>query len=186
MPLLRLAIGIAIVGVLAALAAPWLREAVFVARLLHEDAPVALPVPVDGVAPRQVRDTWGAARAGGRRHEGVDIFAPRGTPVRSTTRGLVWKIGDNALGGTVVWVLGPGGDLHYYAHLDRVADIERRQRVLSGDVIGYVGSTGNAERTAPHLHYGIYRRSTGAINPHPLIAPPEGERQARRRAAAPG
>jgi murein DD-endopeptidase MepM/ murein hydrolase activator NlpD len=124
------------------------------------------------VSPQRIRDTWGAQRPGGRRHEGVDIFAPRGTPVVSATRGLVWKVGENALGGNVVWVLGPGGDLHYYAHLDRVADIVPRQRVEAGTVIGTVGSSGNAERTPPHLHYGLYRRGGGAINPYPLLAVP--------------
>lgn len=186
MALLRVVIGLAIVAVLAALAAPWLRDAFFVANLLREDPPSALPVPVDGVAPRQVRDTWGAARGGDRRHEGVDIFAKRGTPVRSTTRGLVWRLGENTLGGTVVWILGPGGDLHYYAHLDRVADLTQRQRVLPGDVIGYVGNTGNAERTAPHLHYGIYRRGGGAINPHPFLSAPAAVRPAGERAADTG
>jgi murein DD-endopeptidase MepM/ murein hydrolase activator NlpD len=178
---LRLLVGLAIVAVLTALAAPWLRDAVFVVHLVSDARPTALPVPVQGVAARQVRDTWGASRGSDRRHEGIDIFAPRGTPVLSTTRGLVWRIGENALGGTVVWVLGPGGDLHYYAHLDRVADIVWRQRVAPGDVIGFVGNTGNAAGTVPHLHYGIYRRSSGAVNPYPLLAPVRESGQARRR-----
>lgn len=183
---LRLVLGVAIVGTLGALAAPWLRDAVYVFHLLREEPPTVLPVPVEGVSPKRVRDTWGAARPGGREHQGVDIFAPRGTPVRSTTRGLVWHIGENGLGGTVVWVLGPRGDRHYYAHLDRVADIRERQRVEAGDVLGYVGNTGNAERTPPHLHYAIYRRAVGAVNPYPLLTTRSDERAARRRRADPG
>lgn len=186
MRILRLIVGLAIVAVLTALAAPWLRDAVFVVHLVSEARPTALPVPVQGVAPRQVRDTWGAPRGSDRRHEGVDIFAPRGTPVLSTTRGMVWRIGENTLGGTVVWVLGPGGDLHYYAHLDRVAAIAWRQRVAPGDVIGFVGNTGNAAGTAPHLHYGIYRRTSGAVNPYPLLTGARDDRQARRGAGGPG
>ena len=183
---LRLVIGTAIVGTLGALAAPWLRDLVYVAHLVREERPAALPVPVEGVSPRQVRDTWGARRPGGREHEGVDIFAPRGTPIRSATRGLVWNIGENGLGGTVVWVLGPAGDLHYYAHLDRVAELRERQRVDAGDLLGYVGNTGNAARTPPHLHYAIYRRGSGAVNPYPLLTRPGDDRQARQRSGGPG
>jgi peptidoglycan LD-endopeptidase LytH len=175
---IRVVIGLAIVGVIAYLAAPWIEDAIYIGRLLREDPPAALPLPVAGVQARAVRDSWGDARSGNRSHEGVDIFAPRGTPVMSTTRGIISSIGENRLGGTVVWVLGPGGDLHYYAHLDRVADIETRQRIEAGSVIGYVGNTGNAVNTPPHLHYGIYRRPLGAINPYPfLTARPAGSAQ---------
>lgn len=170
--LLRFVIGLAVVGVLAAVAAPWLRDVLYVVRLVGEARPAVLPVPVAGIPPQRVRDTWAAARPGGRLHHGVDIFARRGTPVVSTTRGLVWRIGENRLGGRVVWVLGPAGDLHYYAHLDRVAAIRERQRIDMGDVLGYVGTTGNAEHTPPHLHYGIYGRTGGPINPYPLLVPP--------------
>jgi peptidoglycan LD-endopeptidase LytH len=186
MKAVRVVIGIAVVAVLIALAAPWLEDGLYMARLVREERPQSLPVPVQGVSARAVRDTWGAPRGADRTHEGVDIFARRGTPVTSATRGLVWRIGENALGGTVVWVLGPGGDLHYYAHLDRVADISPRQRVAPGDVIGYVGNTGNAAGTPPHLHYGIYRRAGGAINPYPLLSAPADPRQAGERGSAPG
>jgi peptidoglycan LD-endopeptidase LytH len=148
---------------------PWLRHTAFVVQLLREARPVHLPVPVDGVSARAVTDSWGHARAMGRRHEGVDIFARRGSPVRSTTHGLIWRIGESRLGGTVVWVLGPGGDLHYYAHLDRVAEgAAPRQRIARGTLLGHVGNTGNAIDTPPHLHYGIYRGGI-AVNPFPLL-----------------
>lgn len=142
--------------------APW-----HMARLALQPAPTRLPVPVQGVAPRQLADTWGAARSQGRKHEGIDIFAARGTPVLSATEGVVMQIGTNNLGGKVVWVLGPGRQMHYYAHLDSYADISRGQRVVAGEVLGYVGDTGNARGTPPHLHYGIYQ--AGAINPYPLL-----------------
>ena len=141
----------------------------YLSELLAENPPQQLPIPVQGVSMRAVRDTFGAPRPGDRKHQGVDIFAPRGTPVLATTRGLVARIGENSLGGTVVWVLGPGGDRHYYAHLNSVADIKIGQRIVPGDLLGTVGTTGNARATPPHLHYGIYRRGEGAINPFPLL-----------------
>ena len=148
---------------------PWLKNAMYVTELLGEEPPRTLRVPVQGVSMRAVRDTFGTPRPGDRIHQGVDIFAPRGTPVVASTRGIVARIGENSLGGTVVWVLGPGGDRHYYAHLNSVADIRIGQRVAPGDVLGTVGTTGNARGTPPHLHYGVYRRSHGAINPFPLL-----------------
>jgi murein DD-endopeptidase MepM/ murein hydrolase activator NlpD len=160
---------VAAVAVVAYLAWPWLKNAMYVGELIAEEPPQILPVPVQGVSMRAVRDTFGAPRPGDRTHHGVDIFAWRGTPVLSTTRGIVARIGDNRLGGTVVWVLGPGGDRHYYAHLNSVADIKMGQRVAPGDVLGTVGTTGNARGTPPHLHYGVYRRAQGAINPFPLL-----------------
>ena len=166
---LRWLVVVSIGALLAYMAWPWLTNATYLAELLAEDLPRALPVPVKGVSMRALRDTFGAPRPGDRMHQGVDIFAPRGTPVAATTRGFVARIGENSLGGTVVWVLGPGGDRHYYAHLDSVADIKTGQRILPGDILGMVGTTGNARGTPPHLHYGIYRRGNGAVNPFPLL-----------------
>jgi peptidoglycan LD-endopeptidase LytH len=159
----------AMAALLAYLAWPWLKNARYLGELLTEESPRTLPVPVHGVPMRAVRNTFGAPRPGDRKHQGIDIFAPRGTPVLSTTRGIVARIGENSLGGTVVWVLGPGGDRHYYAHLNSVADIRTGQRIVPGDVLGTVGTTGNARGTPPHLHYGVYRRADGAINPFPLL-----------------
>ena len=138
-------------------------------RLYFADAPSILPVPVDGVDPARLVDSWHAPRPGGRRHEGIDIFAPRGTPVRSTTDGLVVRRGENRLGGRVVSVLGPGGQVHYYAHLDDWAEVDDGDWVDAGTVLGYVGNSGNAASTPPHLHYGIYRRALPPINPFPLL-----------------
>lgn len=124
--------------------------------------------PVEGVQARALRDTWGSARSAGRSHEGIDIFAKRGTPVLSTTEGIVTQVGTNRLGGLVVWVMGPGGQRHYYAHLDGYADVEAGMRIQPGRVLGYVGNSGNAKGTPPHLHYGVYEAS-GAINPYKLL-----------------
>lgn len=146
---------------------PGLKNSWRAAALLREPVPTAgsLPNPLPG---QSFIDTWGAARSGGRTHEGIDIFAPRGTPIRSTTHGVVLSLGKNTLGGLTVMVLGPGGQRHYYAHLDRYPDLTAGEWVEQGDVVGYVGNTGNARTTPPHLHYGIYT-GAGAINPYGLL-----------------
>lgn len=135
--------------------------------LLQQALPTenSLPSPL----PEQtLTDTWGAARSQGRSHEGIDIFAPRHTPVQSTTQGIVSKVGENNLGGRVVVVVGPGGAGHYYAHLEDYADIAPNDWVNQGEVIGYVGDSGNAKGTPPHVHYGIYINGS-AVNPYPLL-----------------
>ncbi|WP_026354496.1 M23 family metallopeptidase [Massilia niastensis] len=151
-----------------ALIEPWLKHMLYAMRLASMPAPTALAMPVEGVRPGALRDTWHAARGAGRKHEGIDIFARRGTPVRSATEGIVLRVGANRLGGQVVWVLGPAGQRHYYAHLDRHADVTAGMRVETGRVLGYVGNTGNAAGTPPHLHYGVYEAG-GALNPYPLL-----------------
>lgn len=135
--------------------------------LLQQELPTenSLPSPL----PEQhLTDTWGAARSQGRSHEGIDIFAPRDTPIKTTTQGIVSKVGENTLGGRVVVVVGPGGAGHYYAHLEDYADISPNDWVDAGDVIGYVGDSGNAKGTPPHVHYGIYINGS-AVNPYPLL-----------------
>jgi murein DD-endopeptidase MepM/ murein hydrolase activator NlpD len=162
------------IGLLLAAAVPYLRPAVqrmhFLYTLSTEQAPARLPSPVGIPRPAFV-DTWGAARSGGRRHEGIDIFVPRGTPVRSTTRGIVTRVGTNRLGGRIVGVLGPALEWHYYAHLDGFGQFREGDLVREGDVLGYVGDSGNARGTPPHLHYGVYRG--GPSNPYSRLAPPE-------------
>jgi len=167
-----------------ALLQPTIERALYTMRLASMPKPTALPVPVEGVKVRALRDTWGGARSEGRKHEGIDIFARRGTPVLSSTEGIVAQVGTNRLGGLVVWVTGPGGQRHYYAHLDRYADVEAGMRIEAGRVLGYVGNTGNAKGTPPHLHYGIYETG-GAINPFPLLrAEPAAETTAKKSAPA--
>ena len=161
--------------VLLALAAIWAWRQPFMSyprtgwELSRLPAPTALPSPVEGVAARRIADTFGARRGRDRTHAGVDIFAPRGTPVRSTTRGLVVSVRDGGLGGKQVWVIGPALERHYYAHLQDWADGLRAGRVVdTGDLLGRVGDSGNARGTPPHLHYGIYGRE-GAHDPLPLL-----------------
>jgi peptidoglycan LD-endopeptidase LytH len=140
-----------------------------VARFYIEPPDPAISMPVQGVAKRRVADTWGAPRPGGRKHEGQDIFARRGTPVVSATDGVVVRIGEGGLGGKTVFVTGRGARTYYYAHLDDYAPgLAVGQVVARGDVLGYVGNTGNAQSTLPHLHFGIYTAG-GAIDPLPLI-----------------
>lgn len=133
-----------------------------------------LPVPVDGVRVSEIADTWGAPRGGGRRHEGQDLFAAAGTPIRSATDGFVWRIGERTLGGKTVTVIGGGGRRYYYAHLSDYADIEEGQAVTTDTVLGFVGNTGNAKTTPPHLHFGVYESredecSWDAIDPYALF-----------------
>ncbi len=148
---------------------PFMAKPRAITALTTAPAPEALPMPVDGVRASRVADTFGAPRGTDRRHEGVDIFAPRGTPVRSTTRGLVVGVREGGLGGKQVWIMGPGRQRHYYAHLDGFADLLAVGDIVQpGDALGIVGDTGNARGTPPHLHYGIYAMD-GAFDPLPLL-----------------
>ncbi len=128
--------------------------------------------PVAGKGNSAIQSFWGAVRDGGkRRHEGVDIFAKRGTPVVAVTDGIVSFTGNQGLGGKQVWLReGIFGNSIYYAHLDGIA-VSSGQRVKAGEVLGYVGNTGNAKGGAPHLHFGIYR--AGAVDPLPYIYQPK-------------
>jgi peptidoglycan LD-endopeptidase LytH len=146
----------------------------YLARLPAEPDAVLL-MPVDGVRVAQVADTWGAPRGGGRLHQGQDVFALRGTPVRSATHGLVFEISDRFTGGRGVMVLGGGGVRYFYTHLDAFADDLREGMAVTPDtVLGYVGTDGNAAGTPPHLHFGVYTGDEwacewSAIDPLPLL-----------------
>jgi murein DD-endopeptidase MepM/ murein hydrolase activator NlpD len=118
-----------------------------------------LLMPVEGVRLSGIADTWGAPRGGGRSHEGQDIFAAAGTPIYSATNGIVYRIGTSNLGGNIVFIVGAGNRRYYYAHLQDWADIQEGQSVTTDTVIGFVGNTGNARTTPPHLHFGIYSGS---------------------------
>lgn len=140
-----------------------------VAKLYTQEPEAKIAMPFQQVTKRQIADTWGAPRGTGRRHEGQDIFAPRGTPILSATTGYVYRIGENNLGGQTVSVIGKGGRVYYYAHLDAYApNLKVGDRVSTRTVLGYVGTTGNAQGTPPHLHFGVYT-TNGAINPLPLL-----------------
>ncbi len=125
--------------------------------------------PVSGKGNKSIQSFWGDPRSAGRRsHKGIDIFASRGTPVVATTDGIVSSTGNRGLGGKQVWLRdGLFGQSLYYAHLDSILAY-KGQAVKVGDTLGFVGNTGNAKTTPPHLHFGIYRK-TGAIDPLPFI-----------------
>ncbi|MEM6784210.1 MAG: M23 family metallopeptidase [Bacteroidota bacterium] len=127
----------------------------------------SLGFPVASVNERAIRSLWGAPRDGGaRRHEGIDIFAPRGTPAVASAPGRITRVQETPLGGRVVWLRTRYGSL-YYAHLDSQL-VSRGQRVQPGDTLGTVGNTGNARTTPPHLHFGIYT-GRGAVDPYPFV-----------------
>ncbi|HEV7764040.1 MAG TPA: M23 family metallopeptidase [Thermoanaerobaculia bacterium] len=167
--LLGLAVLIVAAAAILAQLDPALRHPLVALRLIRSASPSSLPIPVRAVRRPELRDTWGAARSGGRGHQGIDIFAPRGREILSATRGIVITVGASTLGGKIVRVLGPGGHWHYYAHLEKFADVQPGDVIPEGRVLGYVGDSGNANGTPPHLHYGIYRFRGGAINPYPLL-----------------
>ncbi|MGI4866511.1 MAG: M23 family metallopeptidase [Janthinobacterium lividum] len=126
--------------------------------------------PVQGRTDQAVGSFWGAERDGGvRQHEGVDIFAPRGTPAVAAVAGLVTRVDETKIGGRVVWLTETATGQHlYYAHLDRQL-VQPGQLVRPGDVLGLVGNTGNARTTVPHLHFGIYQSGRGAVDPWPFL-----------------
>jgi len=134
-----------------------------------------LAFPVEGYGVRSIQSVFGADRDAGRRsHDGVDIFARRGTPVLATSAGRVNRVQVTNLGGKVVWLRDPIRNSNiYFAHLDSQA-VSRGQEVEIGDTLGFVGNTGNARTTPPHLHFGIYRRGEGPVNPDPFLRPPRG------------
>lgn len=122
-------------------------------------------------APFSYVDTWGGPRSGGRRHQGVDIFAVRGTPVYSVVNGVVEQMAVNPLGGNKLWVRSPGDNwTYYYAHLNAYAPgLRDGVRVKKGQVLGYVGTTGNAAGTPPHLHFQTHAPQGAAVNPYPVL-----------------
>lgn len=137
--------------------------------LQRKPADMELIMPVDGIRVNRVANTWFAPRPGGRKHHGQDIFGARGTPVYSATGGIVIRKNETGLGGNSVSVLGGGGRVYYYAHLDRFAeDLAVGDEVDVTSLLGYLGNTGNARTTSPHLHFGMYT-PTGPLDPLPLL-----------------
>lgn len=137
-----------------------------------------LLIPVQGVRRDQLQDTFTDARSQGRRHDAIDILAPAGTPVLAVADGSVEKLFDSERGGLTVYQFEPSGRYaYYYAHLQRYADgLAEKQPIRRGQVLGYVGSTGNADPGAPHLHFEIHRLGPEkqwwkgeSLNPYPLL-----------------
>ena len=146
-----------------------------------EVGPAGLAIPVAGVKASQLSDTFTQARAGGARvHDAIDIMANRGTPVVAAAPGKVEKIFYSpGGGGKTVYVRSPDGKwTYYYAHLDKyIAGLAEGQSIARGQVLGTVGSTGNANPDLPHLHFAIHSMAAGekwyqgrAVNPYPLLA----------------
>ena len=137
-------------------------------------------IPVAGVQPQQLADTWGDSRGGGTRsHDAIDIMAPHGTPVVAAAPGRIEKLFDSKDGGRTIYIRSPDQrTVYYYAHLDGYRNgLAEGQVVDTGDAIGTVGSTGNASPDAPHLHFEVKRMTAEqpwyegqAINPYPLLA----------------
>jgi murein DD-endopeptidase MepM/ murein hydrolase activator NlpD len=142
--------------------------------------PSGLAIPVAGIRPEQLSDTFTQARAHGRPHDALDIMAPRGTPVVAAAEGTVEKLFfSHGGGGITVYVRSPDRAwMYYYAHLDRYAPgLAEGQQLRRGDPVGFVGSTGDASPTAPHLHFAINHMAPDErwwqgtpINPYPLLA----------------
>ncbi|MEL6442972.1 MAG: M23 family metallopeptidase [Bacteroidota bacterium] len=122
-----------------------------------------LRMPVEGVAPDELHDSFTDPRSGGRTHHALDIMAPRGTPIRAAVSGTLARIHTSARGGKSLYQIGPDSAyVFYYAHLDAFADcLEEGQAIQKGDMLGTVGSTGNAQ--APHLHFGIWTFEDGSV-----------------------
>ncbi len=124
--------------------------------------------PVDGFT--TFTDTWGAPRSGGRTHKGVDMLGARGTPLVAIESGSVLRLSTSSLGGITVWLRGDSGDTFYYAHLEAWAEgLRAGQGVNVGDLVGYMGSSGNASYSTPHLHFEYHPGGGAAVNPYPLV-----------------
>ncbi len=119
-----------------------------------------------GSAPAPFADTWGAPRSGGRRHQGVDMIGQRGIPVLAVVDGIA-EAKTNALGGTTAWLTGVDGHKYYYAHLDGYAQLGA---VKAGTPIGFLGQSGNAQFSIPHLHFEVHPGGGAAVNPYPTVA----------------
>ena len=155
---------------------------VVTAALETEEALVApgasLAIPVRGIRPEQLRDSYHDARGGGRVHNAIDIMAPRGTPVIAAADGTIYKMRTSGNGGITIYQLDPDGrTLYYYAHLERyAAGLREGMTVYRGQVIAYVGDTGNAAPGDYHLHFSVSTLTDPRrwwdgrnTNPYPLL-----------------
>ena len=146
--------------------------------MLAELRRTTLLLPVQGVTPGELLDTYSDARGEGRSHDAIDIMAPTGRPVRAVADGRIAKLFASVPGGLTIYQFEPTGEYaYYYAHLDRYAPgLSEGQVVSRGELIGFVGSTGNASPDAPHLHFAILHLGPERrwwdglpLNPYPLL-----------------
>ena len=141
--------------------------------------PAELIIPVRGIRKDDLVDTWGQSRgAGTRRHTAIDILAPRGTDALAAVDGTILKLFNSRAGGLTLYLADQSRtNCYYYAHLDSyAAGIREGMQVKQGDVLGFVGTTGNAPPNTPHLHFGIERLPAGGqwwkgepVNPYPIL-----------------
>jgi peptidoglycan LD-endopeptidase LytH len=143
-----------------------------------QDGIAGLVLPVAGVSTRDLRDSFEQPRSDGRHHEAIDILAPRGTPVFAAVDGTIRKLFTSGAGGLTIYEFDvPQNRIYYYAHLDRYRDgLHEQETVAHGEVIGYVGTSGNAPANTPHLHFAIANLPTSkewwkgeAIDPYPIL-----------------
>ena len=129
-----------------------------------------LMVPVEGISPSELRDTFHEARSGGRIHMATDIMAMRGTPVLAAAPGRIIKLANSGAGGITIYIADASGRyVHYYAHLMGYAsNVKEGLAVEEGDVIGFVGTTGNAPPDSPHLHFQVMRSDANYWNGTPI------------------
>jgi murein DD-endopeptidase MepM/ murein hydrolase activator NlpD len=137
-----------------------------------------LTLPIRGLTAHDIRDTFNQGRANGKPHEAADLLAPRGTPILAVEDGVIQKLFLSKPGGITIYEFDPQGIYcYYYAHLERYAEgLHEGMPVRLGEVIGYVGTSGNAPPNTPHLHFAIFRLGPEkhwwqgtAINPYPLL-----------------
>jgi len=137
-----------------------------------------LTLPIEGLTARDIQDTFDQGRAGGKPHEASDLLAPRGTPIMAVDDGVIQKLFLSKPGGLTIYEFDRQGVYcYYYAHLDRYAEgLREGMHVRQGEVIGYVGTSGNAPPNTPHLHFAIFKLGLEkhwwqgvAINPYPLL-----------------
>lgn len=137
-----------------------------------------MAIPVAGLTASQLQDTFDEGRSSGRVHRALDILAPRGTPVVAADGGRVLRVSANTLGGNTIYTTDPlGRVVYYYAHLEGYRDgLEQGATIVRGDTLGYVGTSGNAPKDSPHLHFQVMRMPADgkywegeAINPYPLF-----------------
>ena len=128
-------------------------------------APGNFHCPIDG--PNSFTDTWGAPRSGGRRHQGVDIYAAHGARVVSVVDGTILRMSQSSLGGISLYLRGGDGTEYFYTHLAGYASISPGQRVSGGQLVAYNGNSGNARGGPAHLHFEIHPGGGAAINPYP-------------------
>lgn len=144
---------------------------------------LTISMPVKGVNANELIDTYTQTRGGGRMHEALDIMAPHGREVLAVSDGKITKLFNSKQGGLTIYQFDPSERYaFYYAHLDRYADGIQEGKILTrGDLVGYVGATGNADPAAPHLHFAIFELGAEKrwwegrpVNPYPLLAQRQG------------